>query len=210
MVREALIQIEDGPVLGMWVPGHDARAMTPAGRRRVQAARGRQAAPADSLQEKLAGRAEGADRSQQRRPVLHGAAGVGEGHSGPDIRGPGQGWPGVRRPTSSASEPRKLSGTIRSAVRVLAVRPMLDQPYASLTVQAVLPGGRPVPLLLLRNPRQEWPRRYWLADPVELPRRKHSRNDCHAHGAEPGRNSHAEAQQLPGRARLCRDVSRRT
>ena len=71
--------------------------------------------------------------------------------------------------TSSSTEPRKLSGTLKSAVRVLAVRPMLDQPYASLTVRAMLPGGRPVPLLLLRNPRQEWPRRYWLADPIELP-----------------------------------------
>jgi hypothetical protein len=46
---------------------------------------------------------------------------------------------------------------------------MLDQPYASLTVQAILPGGRHVPLLLLRGPSQEWPRRYWLADPIELP-----------------------------------------
>jgi hypothetical protein len=26
-----------------------------------------------------------------------------------------------------------------------------------------------VPLLKLRNARPEWPRRYWLVDPIELP-----------------------------------------
>ena len=71
--------------------------------------------------------------------------------------------------SGSATEPRKLAGRFRTAVRVLAVRPVLDQRYASLTVQAILPGGRHVPLLLLRAPSQEWPRRYWLADPIELP-----------------------------------------
>ena len=30
-------------------------------------------------------------------------------------------------------------------------------------------SGRRVPLLKLRAARPEWPRRYWLADPVELP-----------------------------------------
>jgi hypothetical protein len=52
---------------------------------------------------------------------------------------------------------------------VLAVRPDLDQPYASVDVQAVLPMGRHIPLLLMRAPRPEWPRRYWLAEPIELP-----------------------------------------
>jgi hypothetical protein len=52
---------------------------------------------------------------------------------------------------------------------VLALRPSLDQPYASVDVQALLPTGKHVPLLLMRAPRPEWPRRYWLAEPIELP-----------------------------------------
>jgi hypothetical protein len=58
---------------------------------------------------------------------------------------------------------------VTAAARVLALRPSLDQPYASVDVQAVLPTGRHVPLLLLHAPRPEWPRRYWLAEPIELP-----------------------------------------
>ncbi len=46
---------------------------------------------------------------------------------------------------------------------------MLDNPYSSVEVTAVSASGRKVPLLKLRNPRPEWPRRYWLVDPIELP-----------------------------------------
>jgi hypothetical protein len=52
---------------------------------------------------------------------------------------------------------------------VVAVRPSLDQVYGSLSVQAVTPTGRKIPLLKLRTPRPEWRRRYWLAEAVELP-----------------------------------------
>ena len=166
MVREAVIQVENGPVLGIWVPGHDARAMTPPGGAGFKLPAGA-GCTADSLQEKLAGRAEGADRSQQRRSVLHGAAGVGERIQAMTFGGPVT--DGLASGAESLDRASEVVGTFKSAVRVLAVRPMLDRPYASLTVRAILPGGRPVPLLLLRNPRQEWPRRYWLADPVELP-----------------------------------------
>ena len=56
-----------------------------------------------------------------------------------------------------------------TAARVLALRPSLDQPYTSVDVQAVLPTGRHIPLLLMNAPRPEWPRRSWLAEPIELP-----------------------------------------
>jgi len=36
-------------------------------------------------------------------------------------------------------------------------------------IAAVSASGRRVPLLKLRGIRPEWPRRYWLTDPVELP-----------------------------------------
>ena len=38
-----------------------------------------------------------------------------------------------------------------------------------MTVTAIAASGRKVPLIKFRAARPEWPRRYWLADPVELP-----------------------------------------
>ena len=46
---------------------------------------------------------------------------------------------------------------------------MIDNPYATVEITAVAASGRKVPLLKLRNARPEWPRRYWLVDPIELP-----------------------------------------
>ncbi len=51
----------------------------------------------------------------------------------------------------------------------MALRPMLDSPYSMVEVTAVGASGRKVALLKLRNTRPEWPRRYWLVDPIELP-----------------------------------------
>jgi hypothetical protein len=53
--------------------------------------------------------------------------------------------------------------------RVLAVRPQVDRAYATVDITATSPTGRKVPLLKLRGIRPEWPRRYWLADAIELP-----------------------------------------
>ena len=53
--------------------------------------------------------------------------------------------------------------------RRLGLRPMLDAPYMSVDITAVTSTGRKVTLLKLRNARPEWPRRYWLVDPIELP-----------------------------------------
>jgi hypothetical protein len=67
-----------------------------------------------------------------------------------------------------SSESRGMTGTLPSASRVVGIRPSLDQPYASVKVDALTSSGRRVPLLWLRGPRPEWRRRYWLAEPVEL------------------------------------------
>ena len=53
--------------------------------------------------------------------------------------------------------------------RVLAVRPSLDRVYGAVTVQAITPSGTRIALLKLRVPRPEWRRRYWLAEPVDVP-----------------------------------------
>jgi hypothetical protein len=64
---------------------------------------------------------------------------------------------------------RTFGGALPSGGRVLAIRPSLDQPYASMEIDAVSASGRRVSLLKLRAPRPEWARRYWLVEPVELP-----------------------------------------
>jgi len=170
MVREALIEIENGPVLAIWVPGHDARAMTPPGGAGFKLPAGARL----RLQVRYK------KNWQDEQKALTDRSTVGLYFMEPPVSGKeiqaatfggvtsGALAPGGPVPPPS-TEPRTLTGRFRTAVRVLAVRPMLDQPYASLTVQAILPGGRHVPLLLLRGPSQEWPRRYWLADPIELP-----------------------------------------
>ena len=166
MVREAVIQVDDGAVLAVWVPGHDARAMTPPGGAGFKLPAGARL----RLQIRYKKNWQDEQKTLTDRSLV-GLYFMEPPVSGKEIQavtftlGPG----GLVSPASM--EPRKLSGTLRTAVRVLAVRPTLDQPYASLTVQAILPGGRHVPLLLLRAPRQEWPRRYWLADPIELPQK---------------------------------------
>jgi hypothetical protein len=61
------------------------------------------------------------------------------------------------------------SGLLPVKGRVVAVRPSLDRVYGTLVVQAITPAGARVSLLRLRAPRPEWRRRYWLAQPVDLP-----------------------------------------
>ena len=62
------------------------------------------------------------------------------------------------------------STVLADQTTIVAIRPELDRPYAAIDVHARLAGGGRVPLLRLRAPRPEWPRRYWLARPVDLPR----------------------------------------
>jgi hypothetical protein len=64
---------------------------------------------------------------------------------------------------------RKFAGTLKSAARIVAVRPSFDQPYASVAIDAVAPSGRRVSLLRLRAAQPQWYRRYWLQESVEVP-----------------------------------------
>ena len=59
--------------------------------------------------------------------------------------------------------------TLSGPMRILAVRPVLTEPLAAVTIEATLPSGRKLPVLNLRAARPGWSRRYWLGDPLELP-----------------------------------------
>jgi hypothetical protein len=161
MVRDAVVMIENGPVLAAWVPGHDTIA-APSG-----AAFKLPAGAKLRLQIHYKKNWQDEQNAKTDRTTI-GLYFTDEPISGRSIEALTVDAPGAGAQGESA-EPRTLSRSLTTASRVLALRPSVDQPYASVDVEAVLPTGRHIPLLLMRAPRPEWPRRYWLAEPVELP-----------------------------------------
>jgi hypothetical protein len=68
-----------------------------------------------------------------------------------------------------AGAPSTFTEALPSAARIVALRPMLDQPYEALTVNAVGANGQRTPILDLQGAWPQWFRRYWLQNPVTLP-----------------------------------------
>lgn len=73
-------------------------------------------------------------------------------------------------PAAGATGPRTFTGVFGTAGRVVGIRPSVNQPYARVEINAVLPAGRRVQLLRLRAPQPQYYRRYWLVEPIELPK----------------------------------------
>jgi hypothetical protein len=162
MVRDAVISVEKGPVLATWVPGHEVIAppsgaafRLPAGARlRVEMHYKKHWTDEQNAKE---------DRStiglyftdaplSGKSVEAFTLEAVGAESSGETV------------------QPRIFSSTMSSGGRVVALRPMFDQPYATAAVDAIVPAGRRVPLLRLRAPQPQWYRRYWLVEPIELPK----------------------------------------
>jgi len=159
LVRRALITVENGPVLAVWEPGDEPVAAPGGTAFQI---------PANAnvkLQIYYKKPWQDEQESKSDRSTI-GLYFTDAPLSGKDIQAVTVDGP---KGEGDALEPRTFTGTMTAAGRVLALRPSLDQAYASVEVTAVGAGGRRVPLLKLRAPRPEWPRRYWLADPVELP-----------------------------------------
>jgi hypothetical protein len=159
MVRRALITVENGPVLAVWEPGDEAVAAPGGSAFKL---------PANAvLRLKIDYKKPWQDEQEAKtdRSTI-GLYFTDAPLSGKDIQAVTVDGP---KGEGDAVEPRTFTGTMTTAGRVLALRPSLDQVYGSLEVTAIAASGRRVPLLKLRAPRPEWPRRYWLVDPVELP-----------------------------------------
>lgn len=157
MLRRATISLENGTVLAAWQPGDDATP-TPGGSAfRIPAGA--------KLRLQIYYKKNWQDEQETRSDKSTiGLYFTDEPLSGKDIQSFA-----VDAPGEADSTERTFSGALPSAGRVLALRPQVDQPYASVSIDAVAPSGRRVPLLKLRGIRPEWPRRYWLAEPVDLP-----------------------------------------
>ena len=156
IVRNASISVENGGMLAVWVPG-DNLISAPAG----TAFR----LPAGA---KLRLEIHYKKQWQNEGKVIKDRSTVGLYYttappSGREIQSLAIAAPnGVERAST-------FGGVLPVKGRVVAVRPSLDHVYGTFTVRAITPGGTSVPLLRLRTPRPEWRRRYWLAEPVDLP-----------------------------------------
>jgi hypothetical protein len=159
LVRRAEIAVEGGPVLAIWEPGDDP-VTTPPGMA-FELANGARLHLRMSY--KKPWQDEQNVRTDQSSVGLYfaNAAGAVKMISTIQINGsPGD---------AGGEKPGTFGGALSQSGRVVAIRPSLDQPYASVDVEAVLPSHQRIALLKLRGARPEWPRRYWLTTPAELP-----------------------------------------
>ena len=157
MVRDAVISVDNGPILALWEPGN-----TPV------------AAPSGAAFKLAAGsnihlQIHYKKNYLNESNAISDQSTVGLYFSDPPPSGrelqalaidPGAG--------GDASSARTFTGTLPSAARVVALRPMLDQPYDVVAITAIGANGHRVPLLDLQSAWPQWFRRYWLQEPIEL------------------------------------------
>jgi hypothetical protein len=147
VVRDAIISIENGPVLALWEPGSEPTA-TPAGA-------AFRLAPGSKLQLQIHYK----KNFNQEQSAVSDRSTIGLYFTDAPAT--------ARELRSLTIDPAKTVKTA-SAAQIVAIRPMLDRAYASLNIEAVTPAGRRIPLLALNGPRPQWFRRYWLQEPIVL------------------------------------------
>ena len=158
MVRRAYISIEGGPMLAIWEPGDDA-VDPPSG-----------AAFKLPAGAKLHLKVDYKKSWQDEQKALADKSVVGLYFTDEPLSGKSIESVTIDGPKGDAAlAPHTFSGTLKTGGRLVALRPMLDNPYATVEITAVAASGRKVALLKMRDARPEWPRRYWLVDPIELP-----------------------------------------
>jgi hypothetical protein len=158
MVRDAVVSIENGTMLGAWVPGYDAIA-TPSGAAFKLAAGAKLSL---KIHYKKSWQDEQNAKSDQTTIGLYftDAPLSGKSIESFEVKGPD---------STSASEATTFTGAFKTGARVLALRPSFDQAYQDASVDVVLPNGRRATLMKFRSPQPLWYRRYWLTEPIELP-----------------------------------------
>ncbi len=146
VVRAVTVEVAGGEVLAAWVPG-EVMTDAPAGTAFRVPAQARLRVTVVYRRARQAGAAIGGDRTR-----------IGLYTTDPPASG--------GRITALSFDDTL---TLRAPVRILAVRTLLHEQLNAVQVTASLPSGEEVPLLLLRAPRPDWNRRYWLVTPVVLP-----------------------------------------
>jgi hypothetical protein len=159
MVRDAVIAIENGPVLAAWVAGDDAVPAPSGAAFRL---------PAEA---KLRLEIHYKKPWQDAGKVKTDRSTIGLYFSDPPLSG--RAIEGIsvadQDATANSTGQRTVSHALKRAARVVAIRPNFDRPYSSAMVLGVTATGRRQELLRFRGPQPGWYRRYWLVDPIDLP-----------------------------------------
>jgi hypothetical protein len=160
IVRNAVISIENGPVLALWQPGSDPTA-APSG-------------TAFKLESgsKIHVNIHYKKHFEQEQDAVSDKSTIGLYFTEPPLSGHElQSFViDSAKALDVSGKSVTLTGRLDKAAQVVALRPMLDRTYALLNVDATTPSGTHIPLLRLRGPRPQWLRRYWLEKAVELAR----------------------------------------
>lgn len=158
IVRDAIISIENGPVLALWQPGGDTIAAPSGAAFRL---------PAGS---KIHLQIHYKKHFDQEQNAVSDKSTVGLYFTDPPPSGHELQSFAVDAPQGAgdANAPATLEGVLPKAARIVALRPMLDRAYESVSIDVLTPSGTNVPLLRLHGPRPQWFQRYWLQEPVEL------------------------------------------
>jgi hypothetical protein len=159
IVRDAIVSIENGPVLAMWEPGSEVIAAPSGAAFRL--------APGAKIQLQIHYK----KHFDQEQTNVSDKSTIGLYFTDPPPSGRELQSFAIDPPKAAGvpSGPSTFAGVLPGAARILALRPMLDRAYASVNVEAITPSGTHVPLLRLMGPRPQWLRRYWLQEPMELP-----------------------------------------
>jgi hypothetical protein len=153
MVRDAVISIENGPVLAAWVPGHQPIDAPAGAAFRVPAGA--------NLRLKIHYKKNYNDEQNAKSD----RSSVGLYFTDAPLSGRS-----IDALVLSTSEDGiRLGGVMKTGGRVVGFRPSFDQAYSAVHVEAVAPNGRRVTLLKLRSAQPQWYRRYWLQEPIEVP-----------------------------------------
>ncbi len=162
IVRDAVVSIENGPVLALWEPGGQTIAVPSGAAFRLT--------PGSKIHLQIHYK----KHFDQEQNAVSDRSTIGLYFADPP--------PSGRELQSFAIDPPKAAGgssgssisggsfggTLPGPARIVALRPMLDRAYESLNIDAITPSGATVPLLRLHGPRPQWFQRYWLQQPVEL------------------------------------------
>jgi hypothetical protein len=159
MVRDATINVENGPTLALWQPGSDPLSAPSGAAFRI--------APGATLHLQIHYK----KPYSQEQNALSDKSSIGIYFTDPPASG--RELQSVvaneKAPISESGGVQNLQVALPSAGRVYALRPMLDKAYSSVDIVAITPSGRRISLLKLRGPRPQWFRRYWLQEATELP-----------------------------------------
>lgn len=147
IVRDAIIGVENGPVLAVWEPGTEPIAAPAGSAFRLS--------PGSKIHLQIHYK----KNFNQEQSAVSDKSTVGLYFTDSP--------PSGRELQSLTFDPSK-AGKLPDAAQIVAIRPTLDRAYTSLKIEAVTPAGMHVPLLVLNGPRPQWFRRYWLQQSISL------------------------------------------